>query len=72
MGVVGPVAAALGMGLGGALFGTLALAGLSALLLQVEWLYMTLKLIGGAYLVYLGIRMWRSASATWAGWASAG
>lgn len=57
------LAAALGMGLGGALFGTLALAGLSALLLQVEWLYMTLKLIGGAYLVYLGIRIWRGASA---------
>jgi threonine/homoserine/homoserine lactone efflux protein len=57
------LAAALGMGLGGALFGALALAGLSALLLQVEWLYMTLKLIGGAYLVYLGIRIWRGASA---------
>ena len=57
------LAAALGMGLGGALFGTLALAGLSALLLQVEWPYMTLKLIGGAYLVYLGIRIWRGASA---------
>ncbi|WP_313350839.1 LysE family translocator [Paracoccus sp. (in: a-proteobacteria)] len=57
------LAAALGMGLGGALFGTLALAGLTALLLEVEWLYMTLKLIGGAYLVYLGIRIWRGASA---------
>lgn len=57
------LAAALGMGLGGALFGTLALAGLSALLLQVEWLYMTLKLLGGAYLIYLGIRIWRGASA---------
>ncbi|TCL73036.1 LysE family transporter [Rhizobium sp. BK251] len=56
------LAAALGMGLGGALFGTLALAGLSALLLQVEWLYMTLKLVGGAYLVYLGVRIWRGAS----------
>lgn len=56
-------AAALGMGLGGALFGILAVAGLSALLLQVGWLYMTLKLIGGAYLVYLGIRIWRGARA---------
>lgn len=55
------LAAALGMGLGGALFGTLALAGLSALVLQVEWLYMALKLIGGAYLVYVGVRIWRSA-----------
>jgi threonine/homoserine/homoserine lactone efflux protein len=56
------LAAALGMGLGGAAFGTLALAGLSALLLQVEWLYMVLKLIGGAYLVYLGIRIWQGAT----------
>lgn len=56
------LAAALGMGFGGALFGTLALAGLSALLLQVEWLYTALKLVGGAYLVYLGIRIWRGAS----------
>lgn len=57
------LAAALGMGLGGALFGAVALAGLSALLLQVEWLYMTLKFMGGAYLLYLGIRIWRGASA---------
>jgi threonine/homoserine/homoserine lactone efflux protein len=58
---VDALAAALGMGLGGALFGTLAIAGLSALLLQVDWLYLPLKLIGGAYLVYLGIRIWRGA-----------
>ncbi len=50
------------MGLGGALFGTVAIAGLSALLLQVSWLNMALKLIGGYYLVYLGIRIWRGAS----------
>ncbi|WP_448950853.1 LysE family translocator [Labrys neptuniae] len=56
------LAAAVGMGLGGALFGTLALAGLSALLLQVEWLYMTLKIASGAYLIYLGIRIWRGAT----------
>jgi RhtB (resistance to homoserine/threonine) family protein len=55
------VAAAIGMGLGGALFGTLALVGLTALLAQVEWLYMVLKLAGGAYLVYLAIRIWRGA-----------
>lgn len=56
------LAAAVGMGLGGALFGTLALVGLSAILLQVEWLYVVLKAIGGAYLLYLGIRIWRDAS----------
>lgn len=57
------LAAALGMGLGGAAFGTLAVLGLSALLSQVEWLFLTVKLLGGAYLVYLGIRIWRGASA---------
>ncbi|MGE0240168.1 MAG: LysE family translocator [Parvibaculaceae bacterium] len=55
------LAAALGMGLGGALFGTLALVGLTALLAQVEWLYMVLKLAGGAYLIHLAIRIWRGA-----------
>jgi threonine/homoserine/homoserine lactone efflux protein len=52
------LAAAIGMGLGGALFGTLALLGLTALLAQVEWLYMALKLAGGGYLIYLAIRIW--------------
>lgn len=58
------LAAALGMGLGGAIFGALALAGLTALLQQVDWLYITLKALGGVYLVYLGIRIWRSAPET--------
>jgi len=55
------LAAAIGMGLGGALFGTAALVGLTALLAQVEWLYMVLKLAGGAYLIYLAIRIWSGA-----------
>lgn len=55
------LAAAVGMGLGGALFGAMALLGLTALLAQVEWLYMVLKLAGGAYLIYLAIRIWRGA-----------
>jgi threonine/homoserine/homoserine lactone efflux protein len=56
------LAAALGMGVGGATFGVLALAGLSALLQQVEWLHLALKILGGGYLVYLGIRIWLSAT----------
>ena len=55
------LAAAVGMGLGGALFGTAALLGLTALLAQVEWLYVVLKLAGGAYLIYLAVRVWRGA-----------
>jgi threonine/homoserine/homoserine lactone efflux protein len=49
------------MGCGGAIFGALALFGLNALLSEVAWLYSALKLCGGAYLVYLGIRIWRGA-----------
>ncbi len=55
------LAAALGMGAGGAIFGTLALLGLQALLAQVAWLYLGLKLLGGVYLVYLAVRLWRGA-----------
>lgn len=55
------LAAALGMGVGGALFAVLALFGLVAILMQVEWLYLTLRVLGGAYLVYLGIRIWLGA-----------
>lgn len=55
------LAAAIGMGLGGAIFAMLALAGLVALLEQVEWLYLVLKIAGGLYLLYLGIAIWRGA-----------
>jgi threonine/homoserine/homoserine lactone efflux protein len=55
------LAAAVGMGLGGVFFGLLALAGLTAVLATVEWLYLGLRLLGGAYLVYLGCLMWRGA-----------
>jgi len=56
------LAAALGMGIGGAFFALLALAGLHALLVRVEWAYLLFKLFGGAYLAYLGVRIWRGAS----------
>ena len=52
------LAAALGMGCGGLVFAGLALAGLQALLMQVQWLYLILKIAGGAYLMYLGYRIW--------------
>lgn len=55
------LAAAIGMGIGGAIFAILALAGLVALLEQVEWLYLVLKVAGGLYLLYLGIAIWRGA-----------
>jgi threonine/homoserine/homoserine lactone efflux protein len=49
--------AALGMGLGGLCFGAIALAGLQAVLLAVPSLYVGLKIVGGAYLCYLGFRI---------------
>ena len=55
------VMAAIGMGIGGFIFATIAVAGLSAILLQVEWLNLALRLAGGAYLVWLGINIWRAA-----------
>lgn len=55
------LAAAVGMGAGGVIFAVLALAGLTALLMQVGWLYLSLKIGGGLYLLYMAIRMWRGA-----------
>ncbi len=52
---------AIGMGIGGAIFSVLVLAGLQAILASVPWLYMALKLFGGLYLVYLAVRIWLGA-----------
>lgn len=56
------MAAAVGMGVGGTVFAGLALVGLIALLNQVAWLWLVLKLVGGCYLVWLGLQIWRGAS----------
>jgi threonine/homoserine/homoserine lactone efflux protein len=50
--------AALGMGLGSLFFATAALLGLHGLLLAVPSLYWILKVVGGLYLAYLGLRIW--------------
>ena len=55
------VAAALGMGAGGVSFAVGALLGLQAFVLAVPSLYLLLKVLGGLYLAYLGLRIWRSA-----------
>ncbi|WP_280814860.1 LysE family translocator [Variovorax sp. TBS-050B] len=55
------LAAALGMGAGGIVFAIAALVGLQAAFLAVPALYLAVKLAGGAYLVYLGVRIWRGA-----------
>lgn len=55
------LAAALGMGAGGLAFSIAALAGLQAAFLAVPALYLAIKAFGGAYLIYLGVRIWRGA-----------
>ncbi|HYF96066.1 MAG TPA: LysE family transporter [Symbiobacteriaceae bacterium] len=57
------VAAAVGMGVGSALFAVLAMLGLKSLLIALPWLYGALKVVGGGYLVYEGVRIWRGAKA---------
>ena len=49
---------ALGMGLGGLAFAIAALLGLSGLLLSVPSAYWLLKILGGIYLIYLGVSAW--------------
>jgi len=53
---------ALGMGVGGLIFAIAALLGLQALFAAVPVVYVAIKVAGGAYLVYLGLRIWRGAS----------
>lgn len=57
------VAHALGVGLGIMAHSLLAALGVSALLTASETAFWAMKLIGGAYLIYLGIVAWRNASA---------
>jgi len=55
------LAAALGMGIGALIFGSLALLGLRAVLIHVVWLYVAFKLLGGLYLLSVAVRLWRGA-----------
>jgi threonine/homoserine/homoserine lactone efflux protein len=55
------LAAALGMGVGGVLFAAAALLGLHVVLIAVPWLYLVLKVAGGAYLIFIGVMIWRGA-----------
>lgn len=55
------IVTALGMGIGGIAFSAVALAGLYTILAMVSWLYAALKIAGGLYLLYLAVKIWRSA-----------
>ena len=55
------LAAAVGMGVGAVFFSLVALFGLLALIAAVPLLYLAFKVAGGAYLLYLGYRIWQGA-----------
>lgn len=52
---------AIGIGLGGVFWATLAFSGMAILFQTAPALMWGLKVVGGGYLLYLAIKMWRSA-----------
>ncbi|MFQ3246403.1 MAG: threonine/homoserine/homoserine lactone efflux protein [Arenicella sp.] len=58
------LATAAGMGCGGMVFALLALFGIQTILLGIPVLYLTLKVLGGLYLIYLSYLIWRGANET--------
>ncbi|MFK7791324.1 MAG: LysE family translocator [Devosiaceae bacterium] len=50
----------VGVGLGDAIAVTVSLAGLGAIMATSATAFMVLKWVGAAYLIYLGIKMWRT------------
>jgi threonine/homoserine/homoserine lactone efflux protein len=55
------LAAALGMGAGGTVLALLAAAGLQAVLRRIPALHLAATVAGGAYLLWLAVRLWRRA-----------
>ncbi len=51
---------AVGVTIGSLIWATMSLLGLAALLTQIGWLYTGLRLVGAAYLIYLGIMLLRA------------
>lgn len=56
------LAASVAMGVGGAIFGVLALVGLTAVLQQIDWIYIGVRILGGCYLMWLGFNIWQGAT----------
>ncbi|WP_423464350.1 LysE family translocator [Promicromonospora sp. MS192] len=52
--------AAAGIGAASLVFSVIAVTGLGVALVYAGWLFTVLKVAGGIYLVYLGVRMWRA------------
>ncbi len=50
----------LGVSLGLCLYATLSLLGLSAILAKYQWLTVAVRILGGSYLIFLGIMLLRA------------
>ena len=50
----------LGVSMGLCLYATLSLLGLSAILAEYQWLTWTVRILGGSYLIFLGIKLLRA------------
>jgi RhtB (resistance to homoserine/threonine) family protein len=55
------VATAFGVGAASLVLACTAMFGLTVIFKQADWLYMALRIAGGLYLVYLGMRIWFAA-----------
>ena len=54
----------LGVSAGLGLYAALSLLGLSAVLTEYQWLTWVVRVLGGGYLIYLGIKLWRTTPAS--------
>jgi threonine efflux protein len=54
------IAAAFGIAVGALIYAALTMFGLSVLILRFAWLGDTIRIVGGAYLVWLGVQAWRA------------
>lgn len=59
-GVRPALAAASGVAVADVLLGALALAGIAAILALFAWVFILIKFAGAFYLVWLGVKMWRT------------
>ena len=63
-GTVAGLLTTIGVSAGLGIYATLGLLGLSAILVKFHWLALAIRIAGGAYLIYLGIRLLRSKPAS--------
>lgn len=54
------IGATIGITVGSLIYAALTMFGLSVLILRFAWLGDTIRIVGGAYLVWLGIQAWRT------------